>query len=67
MINTQVQLTIPVQVSKTDLKLQDNLVDLDDWTELADDSIFKFDIMQSRSYERDKFVMTDLTIEMNPD
>ena len=43
------------------------MVDLENWTELEDNSIFDFDIMQSRSYEKDKNVIMDLTVEMNPD
>ena len=45
--------------------LQDELVNLDDLTELEDASVFKLENEKSRSYEKDYYTTTDITIEMN--
>ena len=43
-VNTQIQQTIPFKVSTTELFLQDvKTINLDDLTELADNSIFKLE------------------------
>lgn len=40
----------------TTLLLQDMKIDLDDITELYDDSVFSFEQLPMRTYEKDDFV-----------
>ncbi len=42
-INTQIQQTIPYKISTSEVILQDAIINLDDVTELNDDSIFKME------------------------
>lgn len=57
--------TLPFSVSKSQLFLQDKDIDLDDITELEDSSVFTIESMPARSYEKDRFVQMDISIEMN--
>ena len=43
----------PYTISQTQLFLQDEAINLDDITELADDTIFKIEELTARSYEKD--------------
>jgi len=65
-VNTQIQQTIPFKVSTTQLFLQDlKSINLDDITELEDNSIFKLDQKPVMPYEKDNIVQMDMTVEMN--
>ena len=59
------QTLIPFKVSATLLLLQDEIVNLDDMTELEDETVFRLDEMPIRSYEKDYDVQLDITVEMN--
>ena len=53
-------------MSKTLLRLQDSIFDLDDVTEIEDDSLFKFESNQSGTYEQDlKNLQMQISIELN--
>ena len=56
---------IPFRISKTDLMLQDESIDLDSITEIEDDTLFTIDPIPKRSFEKEEHVQTDITIEMN--
>jgi len=47
------------------LFLQDRFINLDDITELEDQSVFRFNIEPFKSYEKDYDVQVDITIEMD--
>ena len=47
--------------------MQDELINLDDLTELQDASVFKIEMETERSYERDLETIQDIRIEMNRD
>lgn len=64
-INTQQQTTIPFEVRTTKLLLQDEVINLDDFTELEDETVFRLEQLPSRSYEKDYDVQLDITVEMN--
>ena len=65
-VNTQIQNSIPFQVSTTELFLQDfKSINLDDITELSDSSIFKLEQKPVMPYEKDDIVQMDITVEMN--
>ena len=65
-VNTQIQNSIPFQVSTTELFLQDfKSINLDDITELSDNSIFKLEQKPVMPYEQDDIVQMDITVEMN--
>ena len=64
-INTQQQTTIPFEIRTTKLLLQDEVINLDDFTELEDETVFRFEQLPSRSYEKDYDVQLDITVEMN--
>ena len=65
-VNTQAQVSLPHQLSQTQLYLQDAVINLDDLTELADASIFKLDQLPSSSYEKDYSAQFDFTVQINP-
>lgn len=54
-------------MSKTQLYLQDELIDLDEITEHEDASVFKFERLPTLSYEVDYFTQMNIRIEMNLD
>ena len=56
----------PLQLSMTQLYLQDGTINLDDLTELNDASIFSLDSMPLKPYEKDYNVQADIYIEVNP-
>ena len=58
---------LPFRVSKTQLYLQDKDVDLDDLTELFNNSIFEIESLPIRSYEKDYLVQMEISLEMNLD
>ena len=64
-INTQQQITIPFEVRTTKLLLQDEVINLDEITELEDETVFHLEQMPQRSYEKDEDVQLDITVEMN--
>ena len=64
-INTQVRQTYPYRIANTHLFLQDEIINLDDFTELEDPQLFTLEPLPSRSYEKDLDTWFDLTIEMN--
>lgn len=64
-INTQVRQTYPYRIAQTHLFLQDEIIHLDDITELEDPQLFTLEPLPSRSYEKDLDTWFDLTIEMN--
>ena len=66
-VNTQTQQTFPMQVSTTELFLQDQNIDLDDLTEFSSLEIFTLKDMIPRSYEKDYYTQVDITVEMNLD
>ena len=66
-VNTHFQQTIPYRISKTQVELQDEHVDLDDLTLIEDDTVFKLDKLANQPYEKDKIVQMDVTIELNSD
>ena len=51
----------------SEVYLQDLPIDLDDLTEIFDDTVFVLDQLPMRSYEKDVHVMMDISIEMNLD
>ena len=52
-VNSQVQQTTPFKVLTTQLYLQDMFINLDDLTELQDESIFKLEMLPLKPYEKD--------------
>ena len=67
-INTQVRQTYPYQITQTHLFLQDDAVNLDDLTEFSDPTVFNFEGLPIRSYEKNDFnVRMEITVEMNLD
>ena len=64
-INTQIQQTIPFKISTTEVILQDALINLDDLTELNNDSVFKMEQKPVMPYEKETYVRMDITVEMN--
>lgn len=66
-INSQQRQTTKFQVSTTKLFLQDEIVNLDDFTELSDESIFKLELLPMQPYEEDLVTLMDITVEMNLD
>lgn len=58
---------LPFQVSRSEVKLQDYDIDLDQITETFDGTIFNIDPLPIRSYEKDYDVQMDISIEMNLD
>lgn len=54
-----------MQVSTTELFLQDQTIDLDDLTEFSSLEVFTLEDIIPRSYEKDTFTQFDLTVEMN--
>ena len=64
-VNTQVQQTIPFKLATSLLFLQDRFINLDELTELEDDTVFRFKIEPFKSYEKDYDVQVDITIEMD--
>ena len=64
-VNSQVQQTTPFKVLTTQLYLQDMFINLDDLTELQDESIFKLEMLPLKPYEKDYNVQMDITVEMN--
>ena len=65
-INTQIQMSSPYTLSQTQLFLQDQAINLDDLTELDDNTIFKLEPLPAQSYEKDYNAQSDITIEVNP-
>ena len=55
-INTQVRQSIPFKISMSTLFLQDKNVDLDEITEVIDNSMFKVDQIPVRSFEKNLIV-----------
>ena len=53
------------RISKTHLFLQDEIINLDDLTELSDPSIFSLEPLPTKSYENKIDVQLAITIEMN--
>ena len=47
------------------LLLQDELINLDDLTELEDSTVFRLEQLPTKSYEKEYDVQLDITIEMN--
>lgn len=66
-VNTQMQEQIPFKISKQSVSLQDMHFDLDSMTEISDNSIFYIEQMPKRSFEKERYVQVDITIEMNLD
>ena len=66
-VNSQIQATIPFKVSNTKLVLQDGEINLDDFTEMEDETIFKLEQQPVKPYEKDYDVQVDFTVEMNLD
>ena len=52
-INTQQQTVFPFKISTTKLLLQDEIVNLDDLTELEDETVFRLEQLPTKSYEKD--------------
>ena len=59
------QQTIPFKLATSLLFLQDRFINLDELTELEDDTVFRFKIEPFKSYEKDYDVQVDITIEMD--
>ena len=66
-VNTQVAQSIPFKISQTKVILQDEILNLDDLTEIENESIFKLEMQPIRPYEKDYDVQMEFTIEMNLD
>ena len=58
---------MPFRITQTRLFLQDEYVNLDDITELEDDTIFSFDQQPVRPYEKDLDLIMEIKIERNLD
>ena len=58
---------LPFKISTTRLLLQDEIINLDQLTELDDESVFTLERLPTKSYEKDFDVQLDITIEMNLD
>ena len=56
---------LPHKLSLSELSLQDYKIKLDSITEEKHEALFKMEEMSSRSYEKDRNVITDFTLEMN--
>ena len=50
-VSTQVQLEVPFEVVRAVVNLQDKLVNLEEFTELSDDGIFRFKKGQNKPFE----------------
>ena len=59
--------SIPMKVTKTVTDLQDKYIDLDELTEQENDSLLKYEMVNSREYEGDLNDLVIITIEMNLD
>ena len=59
--------TIPMQVTKSDVDLQDRYINLDEATEILNDSLFKFEMINAREYEYESYDLINISIEMNLD
>ena len=62
-INTQTRVTYPFALNKQLLLLQDKLFNFDDYTELENEDVFRFNELPSQSYE--KYGEQDLPVQMN--
>ena len=47
--------------------MQDDYIDLDEVTEIYDDTIFELKALPKRSYEKDSFAQMDITFELDLD
>lgn len=61
------KVTLPYKVTKTDLELQDLLLDLDQLTAMKDKTVFELEAMPSRPWGFDQNVIQNISIEMNLD
>ena len=66
-INTQMQEQVPFKVSTTKLYLQDEYLNLDQLTELENDTVFKMEQRPKQSYEKDDHTQLSINVEMNLD
>ena len=58
-------MTLPFEIFTTELLLQDEIINLDEITELRDSRVFRIQGLPTKSYEKDYEVQLDMTIEMN--
>ena len=61
-VNTQVHEQIPLKVTKTNIRLQDMLIDLDNLTEIEDETIFILEQMPKLSFVKEMHVQMDITV-----
>ena len=66
-IQTQIQIERPYKVTKTEVQLQDRVVNLDDLTLFEDIGVFTLEAMHLRPYELNPSVVTAMSFEVNPD
>ena len=59
--------SIPMKVTKTVTDLQDKYIDLDELTEYENDSLLKYEMVNTREYEGDPNDLVIITLEMNLD
>ena len=64
-INTQWVQQIPYRISRQNVILQDEPIDLDDLTEYNNNNLFQLEKLPNKSYDQDDRVQMDITIEMN--
>lgn len=57
--------SIPLRVTKTHIDLQDYHINLDDLTELEQDTLFKFESIATQEYDSDEAGVMDISIERN--
>ena len=56
---------IPYRISRQNVILQDEPIDLDDLTEYNNNNLFQLEKLPNKSYDQDDRVQMDITIEMN--
>ena len=66
-VNVDVKYNLPFKVKKTRVDLQDLIIDLDEFTELDDDNLFKFERIQPRSRDMPYNAIMAISVEMNLD
>ena len=64
-MTTHVPRTIALQVTKTDLEVQDLYINIDDSTSLETDDLFKLETLPARQYNAYDYVLMDMSFEMN--
>ena len=60
-------MSLPFKISQTHLDLQDKHIDFDSLTETVSETPFKLKLMASQTYEKERNVQMDITVEIDKD